>query len=218
MKRSTVALVSGGLESAALVKELLDSGSRVYPCYVEAGLIWEALELKALEGFLEAISHERLEPLAVLSSPVTECYQGHWSLTGREVPQARSSYDEIELLGRNLLLLAKGALYAARCQAGALALGLLKGNPFPDATEAFFSAMAQAASLALNRPIEILTPFIHLDKEEVLRRASDLPLELTFSCISPREGLHCGQCLKCDERKTGFLRAGLTDPTTYLSP
>ena len=32
----------------------------------------------------------------------------------------------------------------------------------------------------------------------------DMPLELTFSCIDPRDGLHCGRCNKCAERQEAF--------------
>ena len=35
-----------------------------------------------------------------------------------------------------------------------------------------------------------------------------LPLELTFSCISPLRGLHCGHCNKCAERQAAFRDAG----------
>jgi 7-cyano-7-deazaguanine synthase len=52
---------------------------------------------------------------------------------------------------------------------------------------------------------------------EVLKRAEGLPLELTFSCIAPEDGLHCGRCNKCAERARGFARAGLADPTRYKS-
>jgi 7-cyano-7-deazaguanine synthase len=214
-----VALVSGGIESAVLVKELLAAGHTVIPCYVEAGLCWEASERRALEGLLEALAHERLEDLVVLSMPVADCYRDHWSLTGAAVPDAASPDGAVELPGRNLLLLAKAAVYAADRGAEAVALGSLKGNPFPDATAAFFAAMEEAASQAMGRPMAVMTPLAHLDKAEVLRRAGPIPLDRTFSCIAPLDGLHCGRCNKCAERRRGFAQAGLADPTPYaVSP
>jgi 7-cyano-7-deazaguanine synthase len=44
-----------------------------------------------------------------------------------------------------------------------------------------------------------------------------LPLELTFSCLRPVGGLHCGRCNKCAERRRGFAEAGLPDPTQYAN-
>jgi 7-cyano-7-deazaguanine synthase len=49
----------------------------------------------------------------------------------------------------------------------------------------------------------------------VIRRARELPLEHTFSCIAPIEGRHCGRCNKCAERRRAFAAAGVDDPTEY---
>lgn len=213
-----VALASGGVESAVLLKELLAEGHTVIPCYVKAGFSWEPQEQRALERVLEALAHERLEEIALLNLPVDDCYKEHWSLTGRAVPDAASPDGAVELPGRNLLLLSKAAVYAAVCGADAIAIGPLKDNPFPDATPAFFAAMAEAASQATGRRLAILTPLAHLKKAEVLKRAREVvPLELTFSCIAPVDGLHCGGCNKCAERRRGFSLAGIVDPTQYAA-
>lgn len=210
-----VALTSGGIESAVLIRELLAAGHTVVPCYVEAGLFWEQEEKQALERFLDALASERLEPLVVLSMPADDCYKSHWSVTGKGAPDEASPDEAVELPGRNLLLIAKAAVYAASSGAEAVALGPLKGNPFPDAKPVFFKVMAEAAKQALGHNIAILTPLIHMTKVEVLKRAEGIPLELTFSCIAPEDGLHCGRCNKCAERSRGFDRAGLDDPTHY---
>jgi len=42
-----------------------------------------------------------------------------------------------------------------------------------------------------------------------------VPLELTLSCMKPRDGLHCGECSKCRERRDAFREAGIEDPTRY---
>jgi 7-cyano-7-deazaguanine synthase len=48
-----------------------------------------------------------------------------------------------------------------------------------------------------------------------MERGRDLPLDLTFSCIDPKDGRHCGDCNKCDERRQAFAMAGMEDPTPY---
>jgi len=40
---------------------------------------------------------------------------------------------------------------------------------------------------------------------------------LTFSCIAPVDGLHCGRCNKCAERAAAFRLTGTDDPTPYAS-
>ena len=48
--------------------------------------------------------------------------------------------------------------------------------------------------------------------EELGRR---YPLDLTFSCIAPRDGVHCGQCNKCAERQAAFDLIGRNHPTDF---
>jgi 7-cyano-7-deazaguanine synthase len=80
--------------------------------------------------------------------------------------------------------------------------------------------MARALSLGLANEITIAAPFVELDKSEVIRLGAELgvPFELTLSCMNPRQGLHCGQCSKCRERRDAFHEAGINDPTSYASP
>jgi 7-cyano-7-deazaguanine synthase len=61
----------------------------------------------------------------------------------------------------------------------------------------------------------LIRPFDQLHKTDVLVRGKLLPLQLTFSCINPIDGRHCGICNKCAERRKGFRDAGLPDLTSY---
>ena len=38
---------------------------------------------------------------------------------------------------------------------------------------------------------------------------------LTLSCMQPKNGMHCGRCSKCRERRDAFREAGVGDPTAY---
>ena len=81
----------------------------------------------------------------------------HWAIRG-EPPAYDTPDEDVYLVGRNLVLLAKAGIYCAQRKIGRLALGPLAGNPFPDATPAFFEAMGRALSLGLEHPIQIATP------------------------------------------------------------
>ena len=65
----------------------------------------------------------------------------------------------------------------------------------------------------MNGSMKLIRPFDRLHKTDVLLRGKDLPLQLTFSCINPTEGRHCGICNKCAERKNGFAAAAVPDLT-----
>ena len=96
-------------------------------------------------------------------------------------------------------------------------MGTLAGNPFPDATPQFLEAQGRALSLGLDLPFAVEAPFAALHKADVIRRGVELgvPMELTLSCMQPSDGMHCGRCSKCRERRDAFREAGVSDPTTY---
>jgi 7-cyano-7-deazaguanine synthase len=211
-------LLSGGLDSCILVAALLKEGRRVRPLYVRSGLVWEPEELGAVRRWLEALRSPRLEKLVVLDLPLTDLYQGHWSLTGRGAPDAASADDAVYLPGRNALLMVKPALWCKLHGVERLALGVLASNPFADATAAFFELFESAWNCGAGSRLEILRPFTGLSKQQVMELGRGLPLELTFSCIAPSGGLHCGRCNKCAERTAAFRLVGVEDPTRYAVP
>ena len=202
---ATAALLSAGLDSAVLAASQARTG-RVHPIYVSTGLAWEGEELAAVDRLLATPAFGRCEPIARLSFPASDLYPAsHWALRG-EPPAFDTPDEDVYLTGRNVMLLTKAAIYCAQHRIGRLAIGPLAGNPFPDATPQFFEAMARSLSLGLAHAIDIEAPFLAMEKSDVIRLGAELgvPLELTLSCMSPRDGRHCGQCSKCRERRDAF--------------
>jgi 7-cyano-7-deazaguanine synthase len=208
-------LLSGGLDSAVLLGDLLAKGRSVQPFYVRGHLAWEAHELRAARRFLAAVASPRLAELVVLDLPVADVYGDHWSVTGLDVPDAVTSDEAVYLPGRNALLLLKPALWCRLHGIGQLALGVLASNPFGDATEEFFQAFQNVVGLATGAAVRVVRPLAGLQKRQVMQLGRALPLELTFSCISPVEGRHCGHCNKCAERMAAFRDSGVPDLTFY---
>jgi 7-cyano-7-deazaguanine synthase len=219
----TLVLLSGGLDSAVLLAHEAQAGA-AHPVYVSVGLAWEAGERAIIDELLTApVFSERVAPLATHEFSMRDVYSpNHWAIRG--VPPAYDTPDEdVYLTGRNLVLLTKAGVIAATRRIGRIALGPLAANPFPDATPEFFATMARALALGLNHSLEIVTPFAHLHKEDVIRIGAGLgvPLELTLSCMNPeitgKLPLHCGLCSKCRERRDAFAAAGIEDPTVYAN-
>lgn len=210
-------LISGGVDSCVLLSDLASRYHQVYPLYVKNGLLWEETEQYWLKRFLKAVQgrNKSIQKMTTLNLPIRELYDGHWSLTGHHVPDYTSDDQSVFLPGRNLLLLTKAALFCAMNRIGTVALGPLKGNPFPDSSRTFFHTFAKAASLGLDFPFSITIPYRHLSKMQVILKGHTLPLELTFSCIRPNGIYHCGLCNKCAERQKAFKEAGILDKTAY---
>ena len=214
---SRAVLISGGLDSAILLGETLRSPGPVQPLYVRCGLYWESVELEHLRRFLHAIHTPTLQPLHILEMPVRDLYAEHWSISGVNVPDADSADEAVFLPGRNVLLLAKAMLWCHLHGVGEVSMAPLESNPFPDATPAFFTAFEAIVNQAVEGKVQVRQPYLGLHKPDVMRRGRELPLELTFSCIRPVTGKHCGVCNKCAERQKAFADAGLPDRTSYHS-
>jgi 7-cyano-7-deazaguanine synthase len=216
----TLVLLSGGLDSAVLLaSEARDA--RVRPLYIRVGLAWEDAELQMVRRLLQVpVFQGRAAPLDALEFNMRDVYAStHWAIRG--VPPAYDTPDEdVYLAGRNIVFLSKAAVVAASHGISRIALGPLAGNPFPDATPAFFKAMAHALSVGLAHTIEVATPFLCMRKEDVIRLGATLsvPLESTLSCMNPLDAplpIHCGLCSKCRERRDAFAAAGVHDRTCY---
>jgi 7-cyano-7-deazaguanine synthase len=123
----------------------------------------------------------------------------------------------VYLPGRNVVLLSKAAIYCSTARVTRIVLGTLDHNPFPDATPAFRSVLANALSLGLAHTIQIDAPYAQMSKADVIRRGAALgvPMALTLSCMNPHGRRHCGVCSKCRERHDGFRAAMVDDPTDY---
>lgn len=221
---ATVVLLSGGLDSAVLLAHEA-AQAPVLPLYVASGLAWEALEREMLGRLLTHWPSPSVLPLHVVDVPVADVYPpAHWALTGHP-PAYDTPDDDVYLIGRNVLLLGKAAVVAARQRATRIVLGPLAGNPFPDARPAFFLAMATALSLGLDHALLIEAPFLTWQKCDVIRLGVALGVDFacTLSCMNPvataspdvLPAAHCGLCSKCRERRDAFADAGVTDPTTY---
>lgn len=208
-------LLSGGLDSGILLGHFLQRGYRVHPLYIRAGMHWERTELDALRSFLAAMKSDRLEPLATLEMPMADVYGDHWSVTGHEIPDAKTNDDAVYLPGRNAILLVKAAVWCRLHGIEQLALAVLGSNPFGDATPDFFADIENAMDRTLGGRVRIVRPFDAMTKREVMELGREFPLELTFSCIDPRDGLHCGHCNKCAERQEAFQSINQKDPTKY---
>jgi 7-cyano-7-deazaguanine synthase len=219
-EQAVAVLLSGGLDSAVLLAQAAQKGA-VQPIYVCSGLAWEAEELAMTHRFLASFPPEsRVLPLVTLTVDMRDVYPAtHWAVRG-EAPAFDTPDTDVYLDGRNIILLSKTAVFMARAGITRVWVGPLAGNPFPDATPAFFAAMAAAFSLGLDLPIAIEAPLSSLHKDQVIRlgRALHVPLELTLSCMQPSAGQHCGRCSKCRERRDAFREAGVDDPTRYASP
>ncbi|MGQ9505123.1 MAG: 7-cyano-7-deazaguanine synthase [Thermogutta sp.] len=208
-------LLSGGLDSAVVLTMVAAQSVLAIPIYVRSGLFWEIAELEAIHKICTWFDRQ-VAPLVEVEIPVAPIYGDHWSITGRCPPDAHSPDEAVFLPGRNLLLLSAAGLWCRQHNVPYLAIGTLDSNPFADAKETFF-AMLEGLLNSYGPPkVHIIRPLAGMTKTDVMNRGRSYPLEETFSCIAPVQGLHCGSCNKCAERRRAFEQAGIADRTQYV--
>jgi 7-cyano-7-deazaguanine synthase len=218
-------LCSSGLDSAVLLADVARRAAvaaspakqTVVPIYVSVGLAWEPEERAMLDRLVATAPFRGVQPVQPLRFDMRDIYpSSHWAIRG-EAPGFDTPDEDVYLEGRNIVLLTKAAVFAARTALTSIVIGPLAGNPFPDATPEFFETMSRALAIGLAADIDIAAPFARMQKPEViaLGRSLGVPLELTLSCMQPKSGVHCGRCSKCRERRDAFREEGGEDPTTY---
>lgn len=91
-----------------------------------------------------------------------------------------------------------------------------ENDAYPDCSEDFVYAMAEAIHIGTYEQVELEAPFVTWTKAEVIYRMDRLsaPWHLTWSCYKGGDK-HCGVCSTCRARKEAFTQAGTEDPTEY---
>src|SRR3989338_10273778 len=158
-------LVSGGVDSFVLLSNSLARYHAITPLYIQNHLRWENVELFWLKKLLRELKVANLQPLKILSTTMKDIYENHWSITGTKVPGARSPDDAAYLPVRNVVFLAKAAAFAALNGIDSIEIGILKGNPFTDASKPFLSRYSNVLSQEIGRKKPGAGPRLSLQKK-----------------------------------------------------
>ncbi|HCO39093.1 MAG TPA: queuosine biosynthesis protein [Aquificaceae bacterium] len=193
-----VVLFSGGVESTCLLYLYLKKGWLVYPVYMRAGYPWEPVELENAKRLWQYAkrTYKNLMPIRILF------------YTNPEKVKSRSHSKDLLIPLRNLNLITPASNYALLKGIKSIAIGSLGIYPFYDNNLDYMRSLQRLTG------IEILTPFMGMEKHQVIAKFSkDVPLERTLSCINPKRSKGkispCGRCEKCKEREEAFKALSL---------
>lgn len=140
-----------------------------------------------------------------------------------DVPDGHYAEDNMKITvvpNRNAIMLAIAYGVAASQQAEAVALAVHGGDHFiyPDCRPDFISAFAHMQNLALAgyANIQLLAPYVHLSKSDIVLDGARYQADFanSWSCYKGHEH-HCGRCGTCVERQEAFYLANIPDPTIY---
>lgn len=221
---TTVAIVSGGMDSVTLAHHLYAEGHRLHLLSFDYGQRHRR-ELDCAKRCADRLGaeHDVIDLTSVTRLIATSALTG-----GGDVPHGHYAEDTMKATvvpNRNMVMLSIAAAVAVSQRADHVAAGMHGGDHFvyPDCRPSFVRSCETTISVGndgiANPPVNLLTPFIYEDKEFIARLGDELrvPWEDTWSCYEGGDQ-HCGRCGTCVERIEAFHLAGVTDPTQYDDP
>ena len=222
-KSKTIALLSGGLDSATAVSMALEKGEDVIGLSFDYGQRHKR-ELMA--------ACELAEYLKLSEHQIIEVNLGSWggsSLTDleKEIPTKGVIKGEIPntyVPGRNTVFIAIGLSLAEARGAQKLLLGInaMDYSGYPDCRPDYINAYQIVADLASKSGREgngakLTAPLINWSKLQIVQEALrlEVPIDRTWSCY---QGLSqpCGSCDSCRLRNEALKKAGRADLCSTL--
>lgn len=211
-------LLSGGMDSVTVLHDILRRHEVVAAVSFDYGAKHNARELgfARLHARRSGARHE-----VVTLDFINQLFKSALLLSGGAIPDghyAESNMQQTVVPFRNGIMLAIATGYAESIGADALVIAAHSGDHaiYPDCREPFMRAMADAMGAGTYANIQLLRPFIDMDKAGIARLGAELGIDYaeTWSCYKGGT-THCGVCGTCVERREAFLLAGLPDPTAY---
>ncbi|CAM6033930.1 unnamed protein product [Sphagnum compactum] len=204
MAGSSVVLMSGGIESAALLYHWRSSASRLHPLYINYGQKGATMEERACDKLCQ---HLNLQLGRINMSSVGEEF--------RALQQPAKSF--VPLPHRNLVILALGASYACQVGSRVIALALNKDDlgSYSSSSQSFLDSF-RATAATLKPSLTLVAPLSHLTKAQVVTFGNHLgvPFADTYSCMVGRPR-HCGHCHQCKLRRQAFAHVSIEEPPGF---
>lgn len=224
MQKKAIVLLSGGLDSITVLALAKQQGFQCYALSFDYGQRHNA-ELVAAAQIAKAYQVETHKIIKLGLDSI-----GGSALTDSQIAVPNSLQAGIPVTyvpARNTIFLSFALGWAEVLCSQDIFIGVnaVDYSGYPDCRPQFIEAFQQLANLATKASVEgqtitIHTPLIALSKADIIKTGVALGVDYrqTVSCYSANiQGKACGVCDACRLRKTGFLDAGIKDPTLYAA-
>lgn len=212
-----VIILSGGVDSTTLLYKLVRENYEVYALSFNYG----QRHNKELEMAKKTCEKLGVNHKIVDISSIKELLKGNALTDNIEVPEGHYNKKNMKITvvpNRNMIFLSLAIAYAINIGVEKVYYAPHSGDHaiYPDCRPEFIETMKKVAKLCDWKKIEIETPFINIDKGDIVMLGKELGVDysLTWSCYKGGEK-PCGKCGTCIERKEAFEKAGIKDPLEY---
>lgn len=220
MNKKAVCILSGGMDSTLSSYIAKNEGYEIIAVHFNYGQRTEHKELEAFRNIcIELNVKEKYEINIPFFTQI-----GASALTDNSIDVPINGIEDgvpiTYVPFRNGIFLSIATAIAEKHRAEALYIGVVQedSSGYPDCTDTFIDKMQNAMNQGtrVETQLEIITPLVHMTKEQIVKKAIELnvPLEYTWSCYK-NEDKACGVCDSCRLRLKGFALAGVIDKIEY---
>ncbi|MCG7531935.1 7-cyano-7-deazaguanine synthase QueC [Psychrobium sp. MM17-31] len=218
MKEKVVVIYSGGMDSYTVLHKAIEEGKDVYPLTFNYG----QRHSKEIE-YAAAVCEKLNVPHKIVDISAINQLMAGSSLTSSDIEIPEGHYEEESMKStvvpnRNMVLLSMAIAYAVSLDARAVYYGAHSGDHaiYPDCRPEFVEKMNDVSQIANYEPVDIVSPYIDVDKIGILTDGLRMGLDYgeTWTCYNGRENA-CGKCGSCEERLEAFEKNGVQDPLSY---
>lgn len=214
VRRHAMVLLSGGLDSTALLHWALESYDEVAAISIGYGQANRDAEIAAGQRVCErrSVQCDRLE--------IADAVRGLGILKAAPPGRGKQGVSLANLAGRNAILISVAVAQACRRWPDQTVDVLCGANlddaaGFDDCRAEFFEAASSLASFSVARAanVRVKAPWVQMRKAEIVAWASSRhqALDDIRQSVSCYAGTKCGACDACTLRASAFVAAGIHD-------
>ncbi len=215
----SIVVLSGGMDSAVLMADLLNKGEKIQALSFDYGSRHNEKELPCAASLCR---ENNVEHKIVKLPFINELFSSTLLKSGGDVPDGFYMEENMKstvVPFRNGIMLSIAAGFAESVGAGEVLLASHSGDHFiyPDCRPEFNKAFSHAVFIGSGEQVTLRFPFVDMDKRDIgdLGRRLGMDFTKTWTCYKGEE-VHCGTCGACDERKYALRFPEGLDPTIYL--
>ena len=217
MSSKVVVVFSGGMDSYTVLHKAIRDGFEVFPLTFDYG----QKHKKEIKYARQACTSLGISHKVIDITAANQLLAGSSLTSDIEMPEGHYADENMKstvVPNRNMILISLAVGYAVSINAQKVFYGAHSGDHeiYPDCRPEFVEKMNSVCAIANYEPVEIVTPYLTLNKIGILREGLEMGLNYghTWTCYNGREKA-CGKCGSCAERLEAFEYNKVCDPLDY---